>query len=123
MVIATGGISKRCRCRDENGKDLGAKCPKVRQPKHGSWQVRHELHPSPDGDRRTFRRTGFKVKDDAVKVYDRLRELLNLAEGDPDDLEKITQMLIGLDKQEPLPDPDVIRAELRFGQALNDKGT
>jgi hypothetical protein len=119
----TGGISKRCRCRDENGKDLGAKCPKLKQRNHGSWQIRHELLPAANGTRRTFRRSGIEDRDDAVEVYDRLRALLNLADDDPEDLEKITQMLADLGRKQTLPDPEVIRTELRSGQALNDNGT
>jgi hypothetical protein len=107
----------------ENGKDLGTKCPKLSQRKHGSWQVRQELPRSPDGNRRTFRRDGLATKDDGQEVLDKIRELLDLAGDDEEDREAVAAMLHSLDREESLPDAEVVRRQLRSGQALNDKGT
>jgi integrase len=35
-----GSTYKRCGCRDENGKQLGARCPKLRR-RDGTWNPRH----------------------------------------------------------------------------------
>jgi integrase len=124
--MTAGGVRRRCRCRDENGKDLGASCPKLKQRNHGAWQVRQELVRNLDETRNIFRRNGYDTKDEAQGVLDRVRELLNLAEDDQDataDGRAVTAMLMGLEPGEPLPDPEVVRRQLRAGLALNNKGT
>jgi integrase len=52
-----------------------------------------------------------------------VRELINLADGDEDDLRAVSEMLMALDSGEKLPEPERIRRQLRNKQALNDKGT
>jgi integrase len=118
-----GGIRRICRCRDKDGKDLGSKCPKLTQRTHGSYQVRQELSQKLDGTRQTFRRNSYTSKDDAQDDLDRVRELMNLAEGDEGDARVISEMLMALDRKEKLPEPDVVKQRLRSKQALNDKGT
>jgi integrase len=63
---------KRCRCRDEDGKDLGADCPDLRRkgggwnPHHGTWGYRLELPKGEGGRRRpAMRRSGFTTRTDA----------------------------------------------------------
>lgn len=118
-----GGIRRRCRCRDENGRDLGAKCPKLTQRSHGTYQVRQEMAPTQDGQRQVFRRYGYEKREDAQADLDRVRELLNLAEGDVEDGLAITEMLLALEHGENLPETEVVKQRLRSNQALNDKGT
>ncbi|MGW3346756.1 tyrosine-type recombinase/integrase [Nonomuraea rubra] len=43
---------KRCNCRDEAGKKLGQKCPRLSKRDHGAWWGRYEAPPGPDGKRR-----------------------------------------------------------------------
>ncbi len=118
-----GGIRRICRCRDSAGKDLGAKCPKLTQRNHGSYQMRQEVSAKPDGTRQTFRRNGYATKDDALAELDRVRELLNLADGDEQDALVVSEMLMALDRKEKLPEPELVKQRLRSKQALNDKGT
>lgn len=120
--MTAGGIRRRCRCRDDNGKDLGSKCPKLSQRSHGAWQLRHELAQDEAGKRRTFRRNGFETKGAAQVVLDDLRTLLALAD-DEDDREAITQLLTSLGPKDSLPTADEVSRKLRAGQALGDKIT
>lgn len=120
--MRAGSITRRCRCRDENGRDLGAACPKLGRRGHGAWRVRQELPPASDGTRRTFRRGGYEVKDDAQDALDRVRTLLALAR-DEDEARSIGDMLDSLDKNEPLPEPEQVVKKLRAGIALDDRGT
>lgn len=120
--MTAGGIRRRCRCRDESGKDLGTTCPKLSQRSHGSWQLRHELSASSEGKRRTFRRDGFGTKGAAQEVLDDLRTLLAIAD-DSDDREAITQLVMSLGSKDALPTPDEVRRDLRAGRDLGDKTT
>ncbi|MGW6498517.1 tyrosine-type recombinase/integrase [Nonomuraea angiospora] len=45
-------IAKKCNCRDQAGKKLGAKCPELTKRTHGAWWARYEAPPGPDGKRR-----------------------------------------------------------------------
>lgn len=44
--------TKRCNCRDENGKTVGKVCPLLAKRDHGAWWFRYEAPPGPDGKRR-----------------------------------------------------------------------
>lgn len=37
--MTTAHYSKRCGCRDDNGKQLGTKCPRLSRTGHGTWSV------------------------------------------------------------------------------------
>jgi hypothetical protein len=61
-----GSVYRRCGCRDEStGKLLGARCPGLRSPRHGSWYF-SAGQPSPSGQRRGVRRGGFATREAAV---------------------------------------------------------
>lgn len=66
-----GSTYKRCKCRGEDGRELGADCPKLRRkdrswnPRHGTWYYQLELDPGPNGKRRRARRGGFASEADA----------------------------------------------------------
>jgi hypothetical protein len=62
---------KRCNCRDQNGKKLGQKCPKLSKRDHGAWWVRYEAPPGPDGKRR--RPWAGPYRTDAAKDLRRLQ--------------------------------------------------
>lgn len=50
-----GSVYRRCGCRDENtGRLLGARCPGLRDMKHGSWYFSADL-PAAAGQRRVRR--------------------------------------------------------------------
>ena len=71
-----GSTYKRCKCRGEDGKELGTRCPKLRRrdgswnPKHGSWYFRLELDAGPNGKRRTVRRGGYESQTAAQNALD-----------------------------------------------------
>jgi hypothetical protein len=74
---------KRCRCRDENDRELGSRCPKLRRadgswnPRHGDWYFAMELPPGPDGKRRPrLRRGGFATQADARAAWEAARDML-----------------------------------------------
>ena len=67
-----GSVYRRCGCRDEStGRVLGARCPGLRPPKHGSWYFSVDL-PSAAGQRRRLRRGGFATRAAAVAVLETL---------------------------------------------------
>jgi integrase len=67
-----GSVYRRCGCRDENtGRLLGARCPGLSSPSHGSWYFSADL-PSPAGERRRVRRGGFAAKAAAVAALEAL---------------------------------------------------
>ncbi|GAA1353760.1 tyrosine-type recombinase/integrase [Streptomyces beijiangensis] len=81
---------RRCGCRtpalDTHGQQvvdeddipvlttIGAACPKLKNPKHGTWTFNFELEAGENGKRRRVRRTGWRTKDEAQaeakKAYD-----------------------------------------------------
>ncbi len=71
-----GSTYKRCKCRDDNGKELGQSCPKIRRkngtwnPRHGAWYFRLETEAGKNAKRRTVRRGGFNSQDDAQRALD-----------------------------------------------------
>jgi integrase len=56
-----GSTYKRCACRDGNGKQLGAKCPKLGGKRHGSWYFATSM-PKAGGGRKQMKRGGFATK-------------------------------------------------------------
>ncbi|MDQ0275732.1 integrase [Arthrobacter silviterrae] len=56
-------VFRRCACRDENGKQYGASCPKLENPKHGSWgyYVAGGIDPI-TRKRIQYRKTGFSTQ-------------------------------------------------------------
>lgn len=76
-------LYKRCKCRGDDGKDLGASCPKLRRadgswnPKHGTWYFALELPRGPGGKRRPrMRRGGFEGREDAEAARDKAKATL-----------------------------------------------
>ncbi|MGW3073989.1 tyrosine-type recombinase/integrase [Kitasatospora sp. NPDC001132] len=60
-----GHVYRRCGCRDQNGKQLGAHCPKLAtDPDHGTWTFALDL-PSPTKHRTIIRRGGYPTADEA----------------------------------------------------------
>lgn len=76
-------VYKRCKCRDENGKDIGASCPKLKRrdgtwhPKHGTWYFGLELPPGLNGKRRPrMRRGGFATREEALDAWEQAKAKL-----------------------------------------------
>ncbi|USX56248.1 tyrosine recombinase XerC [Lentzea sp. HUAS12] len=68
-----GRVYRRCACRGTDGRQLGARCPKLTNRKHGSWTYAVDL-PSLDGKRSTRRRGGFATKADAQAALGKVLE-------------------------------------------------
>ena len=65
-------VYRRCGCRDEStGRLLGARCPGLRAPGHGTWYFSADL-PSAAGERRRVRRGGFATKAAAAAAREAL---------------------------------------------------
>jgi hypothetical protein len=65
-------VYRRCGCRDMNTRRLlGARCPGLRSPGHGSWCFSADL-PSAAGQRRRVRRGGFATRAAAVAAMEEL---------------------------------------------------
>lgn len=47
-------LSRRCGCRDENGKQYGAKCPKLKNSRHGTWGYRLSAGFHPETGKRRY---------------------------------------------------------------------
>jgi hypothetical protein len=52
------------RLRDDNGRQLGARCPQLTNPRHGTWASAGDM-PSADRKRKTMRRSGCGTRADA----------------------------------------------------------
>jgi integrase len=57
---------KRCGCREADGRQLGARCPKLRASRHGSWWVRLDAGQTPKGRRRQVRLGPFPTAAEAA---------------------------------------------------------
>ena len=68
-----GRVYRRCACRDSNGKQLGTRCPKIANTRHGTWAFAVDL-PSLDPRRKTMRRSGFATKTDAADALTKVLE-------------------------------------------------
>lgn len=118
-----GGVTKRCECRGEGGKRLGAQCPKLRGRRHGSFEIHQELPEDAEGKRRRFRRTGYADKNEAEGDLERVRDILKLAK-DPDEKRRVGDLLAGLmPAREDIPELAEVRRKLKLGGALDESMT
>jgi integrase len=72
-------LYRRCGCRDEYGRQYGKNCPKLKSdPKHGTWgyYLSHGTDPK-TGQRRQFRKAGFKTKREAASAAAELKTRLD----------------------------------------------
>lgn len=119
--MAEGSVTKHCSCRDESGRRLGTRCPKLRRPggawspTHGRWAYQLELPHTPAGTRQQLRRRGFDTRDDAVAERHQAQELLALAGTDDTVAAEIAALLNSVQAGQPLPDRDKISRRVRAG--------
>ncbi|MDN3057427.1 tyrosine-type recombinase/integrase [Streptomyces sp. SRF1] len=119
-----GSITKRCECRGPDGKRLGAKCPQLSKRNHGNHQLRQELPPDVEGNRRTFRRTGYAGVKDAQADLDKLRAVLDLVEDDEDAARRVGDLLVKVMRErEPVPAIEDVRRRLVGGVPLDSSMT
>ncbi len=73
-----GSTYKRCGCRDENGKQLAGRCPKLRRrdgtwnPRHGTWTAQVSYR-GKNGKRMPWTKSGFTSEAEAQAELDRVR--------------------------------------------------
>jgi hypothetical protein len=73
MSRSGGSTFKRCGCRDpRTGRQLGRRCPRLRERGHGSWYLAVELSAAPDGRRRRVRLGGYATRAAAQAALGRL---------------------------------------------------
>jgi hypothetical protein len=66
--VSKGRVYRRCSCRDDDGRQLGARCPlPISDRKHGSWTFAVDV-PSVNSRRRTMRRGGYPTKGAAQRA-------------------------------------------------------
>lgn len=66
--MSKGRVYRRCYCRGEDGRELGARCPAlVGDRKHGTWAFAADV-PSVNNRRKTMRRCGYRTKSAAQRA-------------------------------------------------------
>jgi integrase len=124
-----GSTYKRCRCRDGDGRDLGAQCPSLRRkdgawnPRHGTWYFRVEI-PVVDGSPRdVLKRGGYTTQTEAENTRQKIEQLLAIPEqgpaGDQARQEIVKAIERALSNGSPLPDYDETRRRYRAGQVID----
>jgi integrase len=71
----SNSVYRRCGCRGQDGRQVGAACPELRSdPRHGSWgyYLSHGTDPR-TGKRRQFRKAGYASKRQAQSALAELR--------------------------------------------------
>ncbi len=76
-----GSTFKRCGCRDEDGKQLGTRCPKLRRrdgsyARHGTWSFQVS-YPGRDGKRVQHPVGGFATEPEAQAALDKAKAKLS----------------------------------------------
>ena len=90
---------KRCKCRDENDRELGNECDSLRRkdgswnPSHGTWYGKAELPAAPDGKRVILRTGGFATQDEMSEWFEEAMHLLSIAAKGTDGHEARIQIL------------------------------
>jgi integrase len=66
--MSKGRVYRRCSCRDDDGRQLGARCPLLLSDrKHGTWTFAVDV-PSVNNRRTTMRRGGYPTKTTAQRA-------------------------------------------------------
>jgi integrase len=114
-----GGITRRCECRGEDGKRLGAQCPDLKRRKHGRYEIHQELPDDAAGKRRRFRRTGYADKTAAETDLGHIRAILELPTDDSERC-RVGDLLVGLmAAREPIPESADVMRRLGVGVPLD----
>lgn len=119
---------KRCKCRSDDGKELGAACPKLRRrdsswnPLHGTWYGKAELSPGPDRQRVILRQGGFATQDALDEWFAAALQLLSVPEHGPDGhgarVEILSLIREARQDKSALPGYDDIRRRYQDGAAF-----
>ncbi|GAA1550320.1 tyrosine-type recombinase/integrase [Dactylosporangium maewongense] len=125
---------KRCRCRDDAGRELGKRCPQMHRadgslnPRHGSWSWRIEMPTdSTTEKRRVIKRGAHRTEGEALAQGKAVVELLAIpAPGDlgaQDRAQIMTLVDEALKRRAPLPAAEDIRRRVRTGQPIASRVT
>ncbi|MFH9404931.1 MULTISPECIES: site-specific integrase [unclassified Streptomyces] len=117
-----GSVYRRCECRDDDGKLLGQKCPKLKRKNHGAPAIRQELPPDAEGKRRTFRRTGYESVTEAQGDLSRLQAILDLPGDDPTEQQRVGDLLADIAKRRAAI-PKAAEVQRRLGVGIPLDGT
>lgn len=110
-----GSITRRCECRNSEGKLIGSTCPKLKRKNHGAYHIRQELPPAADSTtRRAFRRAGYPRVEDAQNDLGRVQAILDLAGDDENDLVRVADFLMGVSARRA-DIPDIVEVQRRLG--------
>jgi len=126
-MAAKGRTFKICGCRNETGKRLGNRCPKLRRADgrwsttHGTWSYQLELPPNSDGSRRgPLRRGGYASQDAAEAEMNQVKELLAIAADDAAIAVQIADLIVATVRAtKQLPAAEEVRRKVRAGQDLS----
>ncbi|GGQ23720.1 site-specific integrase [Streptosporangium pseudovulgare] len=123
-----GSTFKRCKCRGDDGRELGAKCPELRRkngswnPSHGSWYGKAELPAAPDGKRVDLRVGGFRTEAELANFFEDALRLISIPDSGPDGHTarmEIRQLILDARRNRgPMPLFDEIRRKYQAGQAF-----
>jgi len=69
-------VSRRCGCRDENGKQYGARCPKLKNYRHGTWGFRVSAGTDETGRRRYVTDYSYSSADEAEEALAKVQRQL-----------------------------------------------
>jgi integrase len=119
---------KRCRCSGDDGRELGAKCTKLRRsdgsysPGHGYWQFGLDLPTEPGQKRQRPKRGHFRTETEAAKVGAQVAALLSIPDGGRIGEKERTEILQLVDRAlktgQPLPPADAIRRKVKTGLSI-----
>lgn len=119
---------KRCKCRDGSGRELGAKCPKLKRrdgswnPKHGTWQAVSYLPAVKGQQRARLRAGGFANQVDLTAWFTSAHALLAVPLAGPaghgDRLKILALVQKSRDEGSPLPALEDIRRRYSTGAAF-----
>lgn len=113
-----GSIRRRCYCKGTDGKELGARCPRLSETKHGEYEYR-DRHVTSTGVR-PMRRGGFATRKAASEFRGRVYELLALAKDDTSALARLGDLVFEKTKRGgQLPAVDDVRRRLGIGHELD----
>src|SRR4051794_27134438 len=124
-----GSTYKRCRCRDDSGKDLEARCSLLRRkdgswnPRHGQWYFRVEVPVVHGARRKVVKRGGYATQAEAETLRQRIEQLLTIPEPGPHGDQARQDLLVAIERalkdRAALPNYDEMRRRYVTGQVLN----
>jgi integrase len=72
-----GSTFQRCGCRNADGRQLGARCPRLGHKGHGSWWFRYDSPRSADGRRKQVKVGPFESRRDAESAMTAVLDRIN----------------------------------------------